>query len=157
MINCKHLAADDDTLATNTTAGTAVFLIAIFGFGAAGLGGLGDVAAAATTAVQLDAVTLASDAVTLTAALHGGIAHGGQRRWRGRARGTGRQRGTSGAGWAVGVRVLIGQAGASEATGEVIDGGSILGLAKLTGSIGLGGLGVLNSGGRESTTSGDVG
>jgi hypothetical protein len=51
MIDCRHLAADDDALATDTTAGTAVLLIAVLGFGAAGLGGLGDVATAATTTV----------------------------------------------------------------------------------------------------------
>lgn len=157
MVNFGYLAADDDTLATDATASTAVLLIAVLGFGAASLGGLGDVAAAATTAVQLDAVTLASDAVTFTAALHGGIAHGGQRRGRGRARGAGRQRGAGGAGRAVGVRVLIGQTGAREATGEVVDGGSELSLAKLTGSVRLGGLGVLDSGGRKGTASCDAG
>jgi hypothetical protein len=57
-----HLVADDDTLA----AGGAVDVLVV-GAGAAGL--LVGVSAAGSTTVELDAVTCAGDAVSLTRAL----------------------------------------------------------------------------------------
>lgn len=151
------LPADDDTLAADGAAGSAVLLIAVFGLGAAGVRRLGDVAAAAAAAVQLDAVALAGDAVALAAALHGRVAHGGQRRGRGRAGGTRRQGRADGAGRAVGVGVLVRQAGAGEAASEVVDGRGELGLAELARSIGLGRLGVLDLRGGQRAAGGDVG
>lgn len=151
------LPADHDALAADGAAGTAVLLVAVLGLGAAGVGRLGDVAAAAAAAVQLDAVALAGDAVAITVALSGRVAHGGQGRGRGRAGGARRQGRADGAGRAVGVGVLVRQTGASETTGEVVDGRGELGLAELARGVGLGRLGVLDLGGRQSAASGDVG
>jgi hypothetical protein len=125
--------------------------VLILGVGAAGVGIV--VATDAATAVDLDAVTLAGDAVALAAAVGAGVAHGGDGR-RGRAAGAGRRDG-----WAGELRVVIGEIGIGESGSELLngDGGGEVGLAELTGSIGLGGLGVLDPGGRESTAHGDVG
>lgn len=71
----NHLTTDDDALATGTAAGTTVLHVAILRLGAGSARGLGDVAAAAATAVELDTVALAGDAVAFAAALHGGITH----------------------------------------------------------------------------------
>lgn len=101
------LPADDDALAADGATGAAVLLVAVLGLGAAGVGRLGDVAAAAAAAVQLDAVALAGDAVAITTALHGRVAHRGQGRGRGRAGGARRQGRARGAGRAVGVGVLV--------------------------------------------------
>lgn len=78
-----HLATNDDALAADGVASTAVLLVTlVLGLGAAVLGRLGEVAAAGTATVELDTVALAGDAVAFTAAVHGGIAHGGERRGR---------------------------------------------------------------------------
>ena len=102
-----YLPPDDDTLTTDSTAGTAVLLITIR-LGAASLRRLSDVTTAGATAIKLDAVTLAGDAVALAVAdRRGRVTHGRQRR-RGRAAGrAGRKRRADGAGRAVGVRVLV--------------------------------------------------
>ena len=68
----------NNALATNTAAGPAVLLIAV-GLGAASLRRFGDVATAATTTVELDAVALPSDTVAFTAADAGRVTHGRKR------------------------------------------------------------------------------
>jgi hypothetical protein len=140
-------AADNDSVA----AGGGGADILILGVGAAGIGIL--VATDAATAVDLDAVTLAGDAIALAAAVGAGVAHGGDGR-RGRAAGAGRRDGRAGQ-----LGVVIREIGIGESGGELVngDGGGEVGLAELTGSIGLGGLGVLDPRGRESTADGDVG
>lgn len=150
------LSAHNDALTAHGSTSPAVFLIAVR-LGAAGLGRLGDIAAAATTAVELDAVTLASDAVPFTAADRGGwVTHRRQGRGRGAARRPRRQGRADRAGRAVGVRVLVGHAGAGKAIGQVLHGGSKVGLPDLSRGVGLGRLGVLDLGWRQSSALDDV-
>lgn len=112
-------------------------------------------AAAGTTAVELDTVTLAGDTVALAVALGVRVADGRDGRRRRRARGA-RRHGSNGAGRAVGVRVLIGQTRAGEAAGQVVNGGSEVSLAQLTRSVVLGGLGVLDARGGQGAASSDA-
>jgi hypothetical protein len=152
----QRLSAHNDALTAHGSTSPAVFLIAVR-LGAAGLRRLSDIAAAATTAVELDAVALASDAVSFTAADRGGwVTHRRQGRGRGAARRPGRQGRADGAGRAVGVRVLIGHAGAGKAVGQVLHGGSKVGLPDLSRSVGFGGLGVVDLGWRQSSALDDV-
>jgi hypothetical protein len=150
-----RLAANYDTLTTGSAGGTAVLRIPI-GVGATGVIRVESaIAAASTTTVKLDAVTLAGDTVALAAAVGRSIAEGGDGR-RGRVAGSGRE--SRWAGRHVGVGVKVREVSLSEAGSDLIDGrgqGEV-GLTELAGSIGLGGLWVLDARGRERAALWDV-
>lgn len=108
----SHLATNNNTLTAHTAARTAVLLIKVgLILGAGVLGRLGDIAALAATAVELDAVALAGDSVALTVARRG-IRHGADRRGRGTAGRAGRERRAHGRRRGRGqIAVVVGHAG----------------------------------------------
>jgi hypothetical protein len=147
-----HLAADDDTVAAGL-----LLLVDVLVLGAALVRLVGELAAC-TSAVELDAVTLACDSVALACAAGATRADAGWRGAAGRARRG--ERGNVGVGIRVGVRVLLGvgvDVLASKVAVELLEGGlvvlSVDDLACLTGALGLGGN---DAAGGDTTTFGDV-
>jgi len=152
-----HLVADDDAVAAG-----AVGDVLVLGGGAVRV--VVGVAAAGATAVDLDAVTLAGDAVALTgarAAVRGGGAVAGQGRVGRGAVGAVRDAGAGGGGGGgaeVGDDVLLVEASGAEAGGKLLNGLLVaeVGIEDVAGGVGSHGLGSNDLRGRERAALGDV-